>query len=497
MQNSNETTSTHGAGAGTTAKLRDSCQACAVSKVKCPKEKPVCSRCSDRGMTCQYLFIRRPGRRRESNPSHSSNNISRSSSDHSSFVSHSSLKSNSNPKSNLSSKSNSNIDTDNDLGGSTDRASDRDGGVIEVVQRPLGTCFLPGVTSSPFSLALGNSYIDPPLLNMISPPRSDNMSVPVSTEFSSQIDENNMFAGLADFGSDINDMDFVMSVMDSSFELPPLHDSSLTRAQIDIASLLLQVECTHPEFTISEPASVDDSPSDLSRASSFASNGRSVMGLPAETPKCDCWTQASCLLETLSSASTSARLGLATPDFSSTSTTINDLAAKTVLVENQQNIETVNSMLSCSSCADDSFFLILLSMIVLKTLERYAAAARTQPRGTKLSDGRADRAARLAKIFVLSSEDQTGVASHTCNAPRDDRSRGRIAARLVLGELYRVQSLVNKISPKIERLRASTRRDLGYGLGLLGTSTLDQIESDVRKGLTSLSAEIINGLKQS
>ncbi|RYP72747.1 hypothetical protein DL770_007924 [Monosporascus sp. CRB-9-2] len=43
-------------------KLRDSCHACASSKVKCHKEKPTCSRCSKRGITCEYFVIRRGGR---------------------------------------------------------------------------------------------------------------------------------------------------------------------------------------------------------------------------------------------------------------------------------------------------------------------------------------------------------------------------------------------------------------------------------------------------
>lgn len=44
-------------------KLRDSCDACASSKVKCPKDKPVCSRCARRGITCEYVATRRGERR--------------------------------------------------------------------------------------------------------------------------------------------------------------------------------------------------------------------------------------------------------------------------------------------------------------------------------------------------------------------------------------------------------------------------------------------------
>lgn len=65
-----------------TSKLRDSCQSCALSKIKCPKEKPICSRCESRQMECQYFLTKRPGRKpdSESNPRRQSNSVFASSS---------------------------------------------------------------------------------------------------------------------------------------------------------------------------------------------------------------------------------------------------------------------------------------------------------------------------------------------------------------------------------------------------------------------------------
>ncbi|CAI6332004.1 unnamed protein product [Periconia digitata] len=51
-----------------TPKLRDSCDACASSKVRCHKQKPSCARCVKRGETCVYLATKRAGRRFDSNP---------------------------------------------------------------------------------------------------------------------------------------------------------------------------------------------------------------------------------------------------------------------------------------------------------------------------------------------------------------------------------------------------------------------------------------------
>ncbi|KAH7360645.1 hypothetical protein BKA65DRAFT_577541 [Rhexocercosporidium sp. MPI-PUGE-AT-0058] len=46
------------------SRLRDSCDSCAASKVKCTKEQPICARCEDRGFMCQYSPTRRIGKRR-------------------------------------------------------------------------------------------------------------------------------------------------------------------------------------------------------------------------------------------------------------------------------------------------------------------------------------------------------------------------------------------------------------------------------------------------
>jgi len=46
------------------SRLRDSCNSCAASKVKCSKEQPICARCEDRDYVCQYSPTKRIGKRR-------------------------------------------------------------------------------------------------------------------------------------------------------------------------------------------------------------------------------------------------------------------------------------------------------------------------------------------------------------------------------------------------------------------------------------------------
>jgi hypothetical protein len=43
--------------------LRNSCEACAAAKLRCPKEKPTCHRCAKRGIVCEYFAIKRAGRK--------------------------------------------------------------------------------------------------------------------------------------------------------------------------------------------------------------------------------------------------------------------------------------------------------------------------------------------------------------------------------------------------------------------------------------------------
>ncbi|KAH6673161.1 hypothetical protein B0J14DRAFT_65395 [Halenospora varia] len=45
-------------------KLRESCDSCATSKVKCSRDQPICARCEDRGIRCEYSPSRRTGKRR-------------------------------------------------------------------------------------------------------------------------------------------------------------------------------------------------------------------------------------------------------------------------------------------------------------------------------------------------------------------------------------------------------------------------------------------------
>jgi hypothetical protein len=165
-------------------------------------------------------------------------------------------------------------------------------------------------------------------------------------------------------------------------------------------------------------------------------------------------------------------------------------------MENKEAIEAVSTVLQCS-CTEDGYLLTLLSMILLRILGRYAAAARKRSVATAASFEKGDRPS---------------------SSSNDHESLGRIAAQLILGELHHMQRLVNQLSPRLKvrergedasegTLDRESSRDFfgsfpsltdgGTGLAPFSPAILNQLEKDLRKSLSSLSLEIINILRQS
>lgn len=473
--------------AGTTNKLRDSCQACALSKVKCPKEKPTCSRCSSRNLACQYIFTRRPGRRRD--PDRRQSNAG------------------------VSTKSASSIVTENGLPKQKD--------TIQALQPSVGACFLSPSITPP---AASNNYFDMSPQNSSIPesPRPGHVFATEAADVFSVLGEADMFSSMADFGSDGNDVEFMMSAMDSPFGMPVMDSHAMAEAHHDIGSLLIPPQGINIDVPSSDISSSIGPISAPSRTNSFAPDiqalaaGQAEVTLASDTSPCGCLTQSLDLLKTLS-APPASHTDLSASEPQETPGALTYGSSHSVLIENKQSIEAVSERLTCTICSGDNFLLAVLSMTVLKILERYAAAARAQQSsGVRPSDSEAEKASRLASSILASSKDQMMVLSRTYNTPRN---RGRKAAQLVLSELHRVQRLVNQLSPKLIRrpggadrrgpeqppeLELWGRRDVprgyDYDRGLtapFSATTLGQMESDVRKSLSALSSEIINGLRQS
>ena len=179
------------------------------------------------------------------------------------------------------------------------------------------------------------------------------------------------------------------------------------------------------------------------------------------------------------------------------------LSVQTVVAENQQTLEIVSNMLQCS-CVEDGYLLTILSMVVLKALERYAAAARKQSEIAGEKDGKPSA--------NTSTQEETRQISSV-----GDQKVGRLEAQLILGELHCVQRLVKQLSPKLKargvgaggREGGDMERDISRGdsqvpslseggttKGPFSVTIFDQIDADLRKALSALSSEIIRMLRK-
>ena len=298
----------------------------------------------------------------------------------------------------------------------------------------------------------------------------------------------------------------VTSVFDRDNDI---FDSFLT-SPIDLLELESIDFLNHNPDAISEASSLDRP--NTSKSSSLSSNAQSLLnGNTGVSEALDlascCLVQALDLMRKLSSTNSNVCiLANGQNDVATVSNmgTDGNISAQTVVAENQQTFEAISNMLQCS-CAEDSYVLTILSMIVLKTLERYAAAARRQ-------SGAAGEKGEKPNTSTSTKEQVRQISGI------NDESVGRLEAQLILGELHRAQRLVKQLSPKLKARggeaggkggggvdRETSRGDLqpsslseGRATKAPFSSTIfEQIEVDLRKALSTLSSEIITMLRQS
>lgn len=316
---------------------------------------------------------------------------------------------------------------------------------------------------------------------------------------------------LGNFDYNDNDMDFIMSAMDSPFSTPALDNGGIPQAHNDIESLLIpphgidaDLQASDISSTFSAPSKMATCPPDIQAMA----NARFEVTRLIERTNCGCLTQSIELLKTLSAQADSQPYP-STSEPQEDSVTLADGFCHLVLTENKLYIEAVSERLTCRCCSGDSFLLAVLTMTVLKILERYADAARGQSNGANTRDWEAETSPKLARKDPGSTKGQSTVLSRSYDT---SHNRGRKAAQLVLSELHRVQRLVNQLSPKLRKSKGGLPEtpidpELWGYQGMtkcwdrgpaapFSTTTLGQMEDDVRKSLSALSSEIIHGLRQ-
>lgn len=483
----------------TVPKLRDSCVACAASKVRCHRQKPSCSKCVARGIPCKYVRSKRGGR---------------------------------NPAPRAESQADT---TGSSTGSSTSSRKGRDSGGSETgtsVERESPQLDLPlssarwvgGVTvppDPPFPMPTTMSmFINTKSSSItVSDPLGLSPSVGGLTGLESDADEFVSSASNFDYGLDLGDLDpFSMVFNEHSDNEISLLGNLTTASDSKACSPPLSV--TDPQCSVRPPFGFN---SDILQNI----NATELQGWP-----CECSTQAAALVKqylTDPSVMSSPSSGTSTPT----------TQIQPIIFQNKQAIETIEAVLQCS-CSRDCYLLVMLSMILLKVMDSYAEASNNKHTAfgritvnTRANDiggddvdergsTSSDQHKSLGRLRPLQTPSPASYG-HKKHSPisfssgSENVGSARSSMHMVLGELHRPQRLVNQLS---ERLKAeetkgsgcdtsSSHRESGLDkcsiLGggahpcssfLFSDSLLRQLGLDLRRRLQNISQEIRQALKR-
>ncbi|RYP66988.1 hypothetical protein DL771_007484 [Monosporascus sp. 5C6A] len=407
-------------------KLRDSCQACAASKVKCSKDKPTCARCKERGTTCQYLVTQRTGRKfRRRNSENVQNNAT--------------------PGQTITPPL------------STSPYSPGE------VKTATGVPFL----DSPFT-TLDTSLDDfiaslptPPSLSLPATPNQNGRNQPnVSPEYTQE--------GYPASSCPLNPADI---------PLPSYEDPLYASNETTLDPLEYGLDALACSFQTTQLSQLGATPS---------LNGGS------EQP--DCLKTALRLMGDLSCRESPLSA-------SPTPTGYEHQAAplQTIIEKNREAIETISAMLQFA-CSQDGYFLVVVSLVISKVLSGYAAAARVP------STVENDKQSLSTPVSASSSRWPTITAERIPTPPLKTEEIDPMTAQRVLNELYRVQGLIDQLASKVQ-LCARRNNSFSSEDSLLDNDTtptsfpfsatvLSQLTSELRKRLSALSLELIDGLRQ-
>lgn len=480
-------------------KTRGSCQACANVKVRCTKERPTCTRCEDRGLTCEYLQSKRPGRVPGS--SVRSTNSDPSSTQQRRKNNASEALNRKTPPRRLSEQPRShpvNINIRNDLTPaelmsfpspvSSVAQMDRASSAEQIQSRFLASS--PGAVEYTFG-GVNTSHDGTIAMDLeLEMDLYRDQESETNTNMNIHMHNMNMNLGAADI-----DWEMLMAQTDWSHAdtLCSIGNPVLGRSEYEIAGSNsdegardadVAAVSPHTAPPISGPFSstARESPQMLPCTSSSAStfSGASRMrridlsssssdsgaaSLGNHTP-CQCMLQALDLVKTLAENQM--------PDAECTT---NGTYSQRVLSLNKQAIEVALPILACPMCSDDRFVLMSLLMATTKILGRYALAAAlcgakvsltthsqssssmSTPVSSYMAPERrssSDCFNRLIEIARALSGDSLSLPS-VADSTLGEWCPRREDVQRVLQELHGVQSLLSQLSKRLQRLAASDR----------------------------------------
>ena len=432
-----------------TPKLRDSCHACAASKVKCSKEKPTCARCGKRGLQCGYFVTKRAGRKHDSRPSNRTNVAQPLPGTSSSTSSETGTRTPYNIVQPSSKQYASGFpDTFSDFLSFTDPAWSS---TITTLSTDLDD-----LSASPFSF---------------SPPETFNAEILAQ----SHIDSGAVSKGLLG--------------VDSVVESPLADDAFLV---ID-------------EAGSERPAESRPRTPPSSRGPS-ASEAWNTQDISSQSPRC-CLIRALGLLNQLFPNASRTCTHSGRQDYENASYPLPTI--QSVIAENEETIEAICKMLQCP-CSQDGHLLVIMSLVVFKVLAWYAAVAREKPMTDENQspiNSRPDHGQSPLSHSEQVLQSPTVVGSYCI----DGEDQGRMAAQLVLSKLHSVQRLVNLLSERLRG--HGMRKEMAVGTpksvanhqdtqvdaestSPFSASMLDQLEADLRKRLRALSLKLVDMLRR-
>ncbi|KAK9418012.1 putative Zn(2)-C6 fungal-type domain-containing protein [Seiridium unicorne] len=465
------------------AKLRDSCEACATSKVRCNKEKPSCLRCTKRGLICEYVVTRRVGRKKYGRSSGTGDEGSSSSA---------AL----NPTS------------------ATDEAIDAGNMVfLSPVQTADTTGWFSTTPATPVSEHLSSAGAE------TRPRRTPGPAMALNTFAQGlHMTEEVLPLPCDDFNIDF-DSYFASPESFLSHELRGLTDGfAVTTAAQDMGDAFSTAESASDEISMATILHSDTVAGTRSSVAPQVMRSHQFLGVPQNAPSHSCLARALSLMgqlvpSRLQHCSKNRPHELEEP-WSMPS-------VHSVIVKNKEVLGAISTILQCA-CAQDGHLLVILCVIVSRVLNWYGIAARRCPmddsEGNVDQHGSGDFTVRNHPSNTR-SENASQQLDWTANTvplavaaagdyPLQGEDSARMRSQLVLSELHRVQRLVGELAVKLRHQNgkpgyvdmSGDDSALGYGtsdmLPPMSVELMDQLESNLREQLKVLSSEIVEDLRK-
>ena len=424
-------------------KLRDSCHACAASKVKCDKEKPTCARCIKRGVTCEYFATKRAGRKHDN-------------------------RANENRPSDTTNAAQT-------LPGSTSSTSPEAGVLTSPSLIHQSRSQLMPIYSDIAPDLL--SPVDPAWSSMLSNDFNDFSASPLALSMNETFESENLAQPYTNSGG-VNDSVVDFDVNGDFYFLTEDAFSFIDKAVSELPSV------TKP---LSPPNSRGSTISDAPCFQDFRSES-----------SCSCLIRALGLLKQLfpnaSTACARARMQ------ASVNNTCQLPTIQCVLEENEQAIDAVSTMLQCQ-CSQDEYLLAIMSLIVFKVLGWYAAAARQTP----MTDGSRSPAMSISShhseqvlpspaivgSYCIDGEDQGRMAAQLVLSKLH---RVQQLVNVLSQQLKGHRTCNGTITPSSATDGTDTPPDR-ESTSHFSERMLDQLEADLRKRLRALSLDIVDMLR--